>query len=150
MSILSESTVATNLEVDTWEEGIRATGALLLNIGAIEPKYIDKMIENVHRFGPYIVVGKGIALAHARPEDGVNFEGISLATLKNPVRFGHATNDPVKIIVVLASSSNGGHLTNLQRLATELGNKESLLKLVKTNDRQEIVSLINGEPSGKV
>lgn len=57
------------------------------------------MIRAVNDYGPYIVIGKHMALAHARPEDGVNKLGVSVATIEQPIDFGNPEMDPVKIIL---------------------------------------------------
>ena len=49
--------------------------------GTIEERYIDGMIETVKNLGPYIVIAPGVALPHARPEDGVIEPSMSLVTL---------------------------------------------------------------------
>lgn len=45
--------------------------------GNITPKYIQDMIDNVNKNGPYIVIVPGIAMPHARNEGGVIKTGIS-------------------------------------------------------------------------
>lgn len=49
---------------------MRIGGELLEKSGAIEPRYIDAMINTVKEIGPYIVIAPGIAMPHARPEAG--------------------------------------------------------------------------------
>lgn len=41
------------------------------------------MIESVEEYGPYIVIGPHLALAHARPEDGSLKLGLSLSIFEN-------------------------------------------------------------------
>ena len=69
-SILTEKTVDVKAEVQDWEEAVRAAGELLYDNGDVEACYIDNMINIVKEVGPYIVLLKGVALAHARPEQG--------------------------------------------------------------------------------
>ena len=54
-----------------WRSAIELAAQPLLNQGEIEPSYISAIINRVEEFGPYIDLGMGIALPHARPEDGV-------------------------------------------------------------------------------
>ena len=56
------------------------------------------MIKAVHDNGPYIVISKHIALAHARTECGALHTDISFATLEPAVNFGAGDLDPVKLI----------------------------------------------------
>ena len=48
---------------------------------------------------PYYVLGPGLAMPHARPEDGVNRLGLALTVLKEGVNFGSEGNDPVRLLV---------------------------------------------------
>lgn len=98
--VLKDSNILLNEQVTTWEDSIRRVSEPLIKEKIIEPRYVTAMIDSVKEYGPYIVIGKYIALAHARPEDGVNSLGISVATIKEPIAFGNEENDPVKIIFV--------------------------------------------------
>jgi mannitol/fructose-specific phosphotransferase system IIA component (Ntr-type) len=141
-SILSSLVIETGVEAKNWEESIRKAGELLLNIGGIESRYIDKMIENVIELGPYIVIAKGIALAHARPENGVNFACMSLITLKEPVNFGNEVNDPVKLIVVIATRNNEEHINSLKKLAEILSDETKFNNIVNSKDKNEIADIL--------
>ena len=56
--------------VADWKESVVSSGQLLLRDGCIDAGYIDKMIETCQELGPYIAIAPGIAILHARPEDG--------------------------------------------------------------------------------
>ncbi|EYE82072.1 putative phosphotransferase enzyme, partial [Salmonella enterica subsp. enterica serovar Heidelberg str. N1514] len=56
--------------------------------------YLDGIIENTLKWGPYYLIAPGIALPHARPEQGANHNQISVTTLATPVAFGNADCDP--------------------------------------------------------
>ncbi|MGG5373126.1 BglG family transcription antiterminator [Enterococcus sp. AZ196] len=122
--VLKDSNILLNEKVNTWEESIRRVSEPLVNEQVIEPRYVTAMINSVKEYGPYIVIGKYIALAHARPEDGVNQLGISVATINEPIEFGNEENDPVKIIFCLAAIDAYSHL-NIMRSLIELINDEA-------------------------
>lgn len=67
--VLKDSNILLNEKVATWEESIRRVSEPLVNDQVIDPNYVTAMINSVKEYGPYIVIGKYIALAHARPED---------------------------------------------------------------------------------
>ncbi|MEC0304449.1 BglG family transcription antiterminator, partial [Terribacillus saccharophilus] len=69
--ILKQSNILLNQECGDWKEAITRVAEILVSDSVIEESYITAMIKSVEEFGPYIVVGKHLALAHARPEDGV-------------------------------------------------------------------------------
>lgn len=87
--------VAISVKANNWQEAIQASGNLLLHTGAITEDYIFQMIQSVKENGPYIVIGPGIAMAHARPSEAVREDAISLAVLERSVSFGSEENDPL-------------------------------------------------------
>jgi PTS system ascorbate-specific IIA component len=74
----------------------------------------------MNELGPYCVIAPGIALLHARPEDGVKKACLSLITLKKPVPFGHSTNDPVDVVFTLGARNKEDHIEALAELADYL------------------------------
>jgi ascorbate PTS system EIIA or EIIAB component len=87
---------------------------------AVTPRYAERCIAAVEDEGPYVVLAPGIALAHARPEDGVERLGVSVATLTEPVTFGHPDNDPVDVVFAFGSPDTQQHVGLLSELATQL------------------------------
>jgi PTS system ascorbate-specific IIA component len=106
--------------VDGWQAAIRAACQPLLESGAIADRYVARCVEMVNEQGPYMVVAPGIALAHARPEDGVSALGLSVASLAAPVEFGHPDNDPVDLVFAFASPDRDQHLGLLGALARSI------------------------------
>ncbi|MDQ0252786.1 PTS system mannitol-specific IIA component/PTS system ascorbate-specific IIA component [Evansella vedderi] len=144
MKFLEESLVALDIEVSQPEEAIREAGKLLLNLELIEQQYIEAMVASFQKNGPYFVLAPKIALPHARPEDGVAEAAVSLIRLNEPVRFGHASNDPVQLVFALAASSSEEHLQVLQKLMQLLGDENNVSKLLSAKSYQEINQLIGG------
>lgn len=105
-----------------WEAAIRAATALLVRHAAATVDYADSCVNLVRRHGPYIVVAPGIALAHARPEDGALGLAVAVARLHRPVRFGHPSNDPVDLVFAFASPNHDAHVGLLAALAKRLAN----------------------------
>jgi|SRR5699024_4390583 len=141
-SIISIDTIETNVEVKTWKEAIYETGKLLLDVGYIEKKYIEAMIDKVEEFGPYVAIAPGIAMPHARPEDGVNKTGISIITLENPVNFGHEKNDPINLVIALAAADNKTHIEALSSLMTILGDDEKFENILNSKTPKELLNII--------
>lgn len=121
-NLTREVTIAARTAVTArnWRAAIRAACAPLVEAHAIEPDYADRCISNVDEHGAYIVVAPGIALAHARPEDGVRELCVSAVALARPVRFGHPDNDPVRLVIAFGSPDRCAHVGLLAVLAREL------------------------------
>jgi len=104
----------------SWPAAVRAAGRGLVDAGAAEDRYVERCVANVEADGPYIVVAPGIALAHARPEDGALGLGVSVALLDAPVPFGHDANDPVDVVFAFCSPDRDSHVGLLGSLARQL------------------------------
>ena len=140
--MLTEKTIALGLSVRDWQEAVRAAGGLLVRAGKVEPRYVDGMIRMVQEIGPYIVIAPGVALPHARPEDGVKEACMSLVTLSPPVPFGNENNDPVELVVAFGSPDSKGHMEALAELARLLENETALNALKKAVSPRDIVAVV--------
>ncbi|WP_097043169.1 BglG family transcription antiterminator [Terribacillus aidingensis] len=147
--ILKESNILLNQECKDWKETITKSAELLLKESVIEESYITAMIQSVEEYGPYIVVGKYLALAHARPEDGVNKLGVSVMTLKEPVNFGNLDNDPVRIIFCLAAVDAYSHLNVMRNLIDLINDQEKLNRLIAVQDADTFNKVLYGSEEDK-
>jgi mannitol operon transcriptional antiterminator len=140
--MIYSDTILLDAEVKDWQEAVRVSGELLVKTGAVETRYIEAMIDTVKTMGPYAVIAPGVALPHARPEDGVKRPCMSLITLKTPVNFGSADNDPVKLIVAFATIDNNAHVKALTRLARILGDPEKVEALKNAKNKQVVEEIV--------
>jgi ascorbate PTS system EIIA or EIIAB component len=130
-----------HVRAEDWRAAVRAASQLLVDAGAAEPRYVDRCIATVEELGPYMVVAPGVALAHARPEDGAVALGLSAVTLREPVEFGHAENDPVDVVFAFGSPDRDQHVGLLGALARRL--TEGLADdLRKAGDESEVTRLM--------
>lgn len=140
---LNKSLIRLDVEVATPEEAIRQAGSLLVAANKVEERYIDAMVKGFQDVGPYIVLAPLIAIPHARPEHGVIEQGFSLIRLKNPVVFGHPTNDPVQLVCAICGTDATSHIGMLQSIAAVLGDKDKLATILNTIDKEEVISTFN-------
>lgn len=141
--ILTTETVGTNIEAVDWEDAVRKAGRLLVDAGYAEEPYIESMIEVVKEYGPYIVILPGVALAHARPDCGAKKIGLSLITLKNPIKFGNEVFDPVKLLFALCAIDNHSHLELLQEMGLIFEDEEKMMTLADCSNKQELLEKID-------
>ncbi len=128
--------------VESWEESIEVAAQPLLQKGNITPKYIQDMIDNVNKNGPYIVIVPGIAMPHAQNEGGVVVKtGISLLKLEKPVQYPEGKE--VNILIVLAAEDSSGHLDLISDLSSLLVDDDIMVKFRDANSEEEILSLIS-------
>jgi ascorbate PTS system EIIA or EIIAB component len=108
--------------VQDWRDGVRSAALMLVELDAATPTYPQACVEVVESQGPYIVLTPGLALVHARPENGGTALGVAALRLHEPVEFGHADNDPVRLLLAFSSPDGDAHVGALQRLALALQN----------------------------
>lgn len=142
-TLLTEKFVTVNASAQDWEQAIRLAGDLLLKNDCIEPGYTDSIIAAIKEIGPYIVIGPGIALAHARPEDGVKKISLSMVTLDPPVNFGDEDNDPVRLVIGMGAVDNNSHIDVIKDMTGFLGDETFMDKLYAAQTPEELVDLIH-------
>lgn len=141
--LLNEDTIYLNQEATSWEDAIRVSANPLKNLGYIKDSYIDAMIENVRKLGPYIVIAPKVAMPHARPEDGVNKVSMTLTTFKEDIYFSGKEQHKVKILISLAPKDNQTHIKALACLTKMLSKKENIDKILNSKDKYEVLEVIN-------
>lgn len=130
-------------EFDSWELAIKQASEPLLEKNIIKESYVEAMINSVYKNGPYMIIMPHIALAHARPEDGVNENGNSFLKLKIPVIFPQE-ND-VDIIIVLAAKEDEGHLELMAELADLLVDDEKTEAIRRAHNKNQIKEILFSE-----
>lgn len=134
--------VRAGVRCDDWRAAVRAAGELLVTTGAATTAYVDAIIAAVEDMGPYIVLAPGIAIAHARPEDGATAVGFSLARLAEPVAFGSRANDPVDLVFAFATPDPEEHVSALSALALFIESGANLERLRAASTDDELYDVI--------
>ena len=145
---LTKNNIRLGVEVADWQEAIKKSGSILEANGLIETEYIDAMIEMVKDKGAYIVITPGLALPHARPENGARKNGLSLLTLKEPVDFGHSKNDPVKVVISFCAADDSSHTQMLSELAEFLKDKKNVNYIKEVNSKKELLAYFKSYDKG--
>lgn len=140
--LVKRGNVASSVIAATWEEAIRAAGALLVASGDVEEGYVDQMVCGVKEYGPYIVLAPGFALAHAAPGPAVIRSSTSLINLRRGVRFG-STNDPVLVILCLACTDRSSHAEMLGQIARALMREGAIARLAGCVTGDELYRVVN-------
>ncbi len=124
-------------EACDWEKAIEVCTQALVEQGYITEQYPKTIIETTKKHGAYYVLCPDVALAHARPEDGVIKKQLALTLFRHPISFPNK-KDTVRLIITLAAEDSNSHLDVLAQLA-ELLNDDSRIKLcVNMNSALEL------------
>ncbi|MDR2976042.1 MAG: PTS sugar transporter subunit IIA [Streptococcaceae bacterium] len=140
--LITNETIQFSDQLLNWEEAIEMAAQPLLRTGVIEESYPQAIISRVKEFGPYIDLGMGICLPHARPEDGVNQIGMTFLRCEKPVLLLDDPNHEVKLFVLLAAIDNEAHLKALSELTSILSNKEQLNQLLSATNSTEVMNIL--------
>ncbi|MBB6453702.1 mannitol operon transcriptional antiterminator [Salirhabdus euzebyi] len=128
--------------VKDWKEAIRVASSPLIKNDSITDRYIEEMISNVEKLGPYIVIAPKIAIPHAKPEHGVQKLGMSLLRLEKSVAFSDQQKHDVHFVVVLAAIDNETHLKALSQFTRLMSNPSTIENMLQACSKEELFSYI--------
>lgn len=91
-SVLAQMLTTSDIKIKqgmiTWEQGILEAADILKKKGCVGDEYGERAVENVKEYGDYIIISKGIALAHAgKKEAHVYKDGLSLVMCPDGIEF---------------------------------------------------------------
>ncbi|MBE2899181.1 PTS sugar transporter subunit IIA [Pasteurellaceae bacterium 20609_3] len=146
-SLIENNSIKLNQHAASWQEAIKIGTDMLVKSGAIEPRYYDTIIECIKKMGPYIILAPGLAMPHARPQDGVNRTAFALVTLTEPVYF-ESEPDPVHVLITLAGSDSNKHMQGLMEITQMLDDPDSetgvdLDKILRCKTHDEVYTVID-------
>jgi PTS system mannitol-specific IIA component len=119
-------------------DAVRRCGRVLVEIGAVEPAYIDAMLERERDIPTY--VGEGVAIPHATlaGKQSVLRDALAVVKLAEPVDWD---GNPVSVCVAIAARGDG-HLGILSELAEILLDPDRARALRDAQDANEVVRLL--------
>lgn len=131
--------------VSDWKQAIRLSAQPLLAKEAINEGYLQAIFNSHQKLGPYYVLAPGLAMPHARPEQGAMKNGLSLLHIKQGVYFDAEENDPIHVVIMLSALSGDEHITMITALAGIFSDDERLSALLKASSIETIQAVIIGE-----
>lgn len=137
---LNEDFIQLNLEAEDWIDAIKKSSLPLLEKNIINNIYVEDMINNVEKFGPYIVVDDLIAIPHSKPSENVNDFGVAITTFKEGITLGEHRN--VKIFITIASSNNKNHVGIIKEIMTIIEDEENIYNMISAKDKNDILRIV--------
>lgn len=146
-SLIENNSVKLHQSADSWESAIKIGTDLLIQAGAVEPRYHDTIINMIKKMGPYIILAPGLAMPHARPEDGVIKTAFALVTLDKPIYFD-GEDEPVDVLITLAGSDSDKHMEGLMEITQALDDPNSdtgvdLDKIRRCNTPEDVYAVLD-------
>ncbi len=130
--------------VSDWKQAITLSAQPLLAKNAITQGYIKAIFNSHQELGPYYVLAPGLAMPHARPEQGAIKNGLSLLHIKQGVSFDAQENDPIYVVIMLCALSGDEHINMITALADIFSDDERLSALLNAASMESIQTVING------
>jgi PTS system mannitol-specific IIA component len=123
------------------EAAIRLCGALLVEIGAADPRYVEAMVDREKSVSTYL--GEGVAIPHGTLEgkDHVRRDALAVVRFADPVEWD---GGPVTVCIAIAAVADR-HLDILTQLAEVLMDPEQARELRETPEPDRILRLLQPE-----
>lgn len=135
--MLDPSKIMIKQEKITWEQGILQAADILEKKGCVGSDYGKKAVENVKAYGDYIIISKGIALAHAgKKEAHVYKDGLSLVMCPEGIEF--TEGNIVYLVFCFAVAEEKDYLKLFQEIIA-LGKTQKKMKDIL--QQKNVVSL---------
>ncbi|MCA1922919.1 MAG: PTS sugar transporter subunit IIA [Buttiauxella noackiae] len=126
-----------------WQQAVQIALQPLEALDYITSSYCQGVIENTLQWGPYYVIAPGVAMPHARPEQGARANSLAITTFETPVSFGHEDCDPVWLVIALSATDANAHLETIQHITTLLEDSALLARLQQATTDNELFQLIS-------
>lgn len=135
--MLDPSKIMIKQEKITWEQGILQAADILEKKGCVGSDYGKKAVENVKEYGDYIIISKGIALAHAEKKEAhVYKDGLSLVMCPEGIEF--TEGNIVYLVFCFAVAEEKDYLKLFQEIIA-LGKTQKKMKDIL--QQKNVVSL---------
>jgi transcriptional antiterminator/mannitol/fructose-specific phosphotransferase system IIA component (Ntr-type) len=143
--IVKEALILVNYEAKDKEEAIRKSGELLVENNKATKNYVSGMLANATLVGQYFVIAPGVAMPHARTEEGALDVGISIVRLKTPIAFGHPVNDPISIVIGFCAIDHQKHLKVLADVRELLIDEARVKRLFEAEEVEDVMEIIRSK-----
>ncbi len=128
---------------DTWQDAVRGCCQTLIADGSITEEYPEAIIENIQKYGPYVVITDDLAIPHTKANArGVNTSAINFTKVRRPVEFEPGNPEKnARLIFTLAACNMDEHYENMEKLGAMLLNGDLLRDLAEVGNLEELAAL---------
>jgi PTS system mannitol-specific IIA component len=136
--ILTPALVRVPGTATTKDDAIREAGQMLVDVGAVEPAYVDAMFEREKSVSTYM--GNYLAIPHGTNEakDTISRSAISVVRYDQPIDWD---GNEVRFAVGIAGVENG-HLEILGKIAIVFSDSDEVDKLLAARSADELYELL--------
>ncbi|MEH1017573.1 PTS sugar transporter subunit IIA [Micromonospora sp. CPCC 206060] len=141
--LLARNAIRLDERAGSRDEAIRRCGAVLVEIGAVAPAYVDAMLAREQSVSTYI--GEGVAIPHGTLNSKESVQRDALAVLRFPAGVDWDGVD-VRVCVAIAATGDG-HVDILAQLASVLMDPVQAERLRTSTNIDEVMTILEEEPS---
>ena len=140
--ILTPQTVELNVSPEDREDAIRRAGALLVQNGNVEDRYIDSMLEREKSVSTFM--GNDVAIPHGTNDSKqwVTRSGLSIITVPDGVEYGDG--EVAKLVIGIAGKGDD-HLEMLSKISIVVAEEENVERIVNAQTKEELLAIFEEE-----
>lgn len=138
---IGQDNIHLGLNAANKEQAIRFAGEKLVEMGYVDPEYVDAMFEREKLVPTYL--GESIAVPHGTVEakDKVKKTGIVICQYPAGVQFTEDQDDVAKLVIGIAAK-NDEHIQVITTITNALDEPQAIERLTSTNDVNEILRIL--------
>ena len=138
--ILTPKTVELGASLSSRDEAIQRAGALLVQNGNVDERYVDSMFEREKSVSTYM--GNAVAIPHGTNDSKqwVTRSGLSIITVPEGVEYGDG--DVAKLVIGIAGKGDE-HLDILSRISLVVSEEENVDKIVQAETKEELLAIFD-------
>ena len=138
--ILTPKTVELGARLSNRDEAIRRAGALLVENGNVDERYVESMFEREESVSTYM--GNAVAIPHGTGESKqwVTRSGLSIITVPEGVEYGDG--DVAKLVIGIAGKGDE-HLEILSKISLVVSEEENVEMIVNAETKEELLAIFD-------
>ena len=139
--LLSPTAVRLGQQATDFNDAIRQVGAVLVAVGAVNPSYVDAMLEREQSISTFI--GEGVAIPHGTlaGKDSVLRDALAVVQFPQGVDWH---GDRAEVCIGIAAVGDG-HVGILAQLAEVLMDEDRAAALRGATSAEEVVAILTPE-----
>lgn len=136
--LLAENAIRLTAEAADRDEAIRQCGQALVDVDAVDPAYVEAMLEREQSISTY--VGEGVAIPHATLAGKAAVRRDALAVLRFPA--GVDWGGETVVVCVAIAAVGDGHVGILSELAQILLEPQQARQLREATRPEQVIQLL--------
>lgn len=135
--ILSAEAIELKATLSNQEDAIRRAGALLVENGYVDERYIDSMFERERSVSTFM--GNAVAIPHGTSDSKrwVENSGLSVITVPDGVEYG---NGNLARLVIGIAGKGDEHVDILSKIALVCSEEENVQRIVESETKEELLA----------